>query len=179
MSLGPPEIVSLAFFSPVMLITFSPPLPVMVCVPVRLPKVWVGFKPRADAWAESAAASVNASAPTLDDTRRTIGGLLRLEKQVSPVAPQPDPAPLLSTPPVIWPLPPPADVTVVPAPTRTVPRMGPLFTLIEAVEPTEITEYWANVGPSPICATANEPARQTITKTVRPVIVARAERCKH
>jgi len=51
--------------------------------------------------------------------------------------------------------------------------------MIEALGPTETTEYWINVGPSPIvAATANEPAKQIVTKTVRPVTVARAERGK-
>jgi hypothetical protein len=54
--------------------------------------------------------------------------------------------------------------------------MGPLFTMIEALGPTETTAYWCNVGPSPIVpANANELAKQMIITTVRPVMLARAK----
>jgi hypothetical protein len=50
---------------------------------------------------------------------------------------------------------------------------------MSAVEPTETIPYWGNTVPVEIgAATANEPAKQIVTNTVRLVSVARAARGK-
>src|SRR4051794_3707363 len=124
LSLAFPLSVRSGFDNEFMLMTFKPPLPLMIWAPVMFPKVCVGA--RADAVLDRATASLKAVTPTLDGTVTTVGACWICDRL------SPDTVGLTSTVPVTRPLLPPDELDAVPFPRRTLPVIGPLLTIIEA-----------------------------------------------